>query len=227
MEAILAQRLFADPPSVRPFRPDVPADLEYAVERGMRRERGQRFATLLDMAEFLGGAQATTPRPGAKRRFRRLLAPEELPTVQLSLRGRIRKVLRAGAATAAVVAIAAAGSLWAFGRPAPSDRLWPGAGPPLAEEMVTMGPEKPPPPAASLEKVRYYLEEGGVWFSIGRYEDALTQYWNGLAAVTETSRRFAAAGVLDSLRIALQRAIEEVELACAQQGIQGCADAGG
>jgi hypothetical protein len=86
--------------------------------------------------------------------------------------------------------------------------------------------ERPEPPAATVERIAYHLQEGRVWFEIGRYQDALEQYWRGVAAVTDVTDRFSATDVIDSLRVALQKAIEEAELACARTANQTCIDPG-
>lgn len=230
MEALLAQRLFGDPPPLRRYRPDVPADLEFAVERAMRRDRASRFPSLLEMAEFLGGG-AVTPKP--RWRWRSPIGLEETPTLQLTMRGRVRRALRAGAITAAAVAITAAGSLWAVTRPAPAERLWPSparegplTGPELPVDGAAAGTGQRSPPAATVERIGYHLQEGRVWFEIGRYQDALEQYWRGIAAVAEVTNRFSTSDAIDSLRIALQKAIEEAELACARTANQTCRDPG-
>lgn len=221
MEALLAQRLFADPPPLRRFRPDVPADLEVAVERGMRRERAARFPGLLEMAEFLGAGPVTA------RRSKRRRAPtvEEVPTAPLTLGGRVRRVLRGGLVGATAVAVAAAGSLWAFSRSAPPGGLWPELLEP-ARELGRFAAGKPDAPPATVERVRERLEWGRLWFKIGRYEDALGEYRQGLVAVTEASTQFETAGPIDSLTVALRQAVEDAKLACAHTVGQSCVGGG-
>ncbi|MGH7546360.1 MAG: hypothetical protein ACREKI_09280, partial [Gemmatimonadota bacterium] len=123
--------------------------------------------------------------------------------------------------------------LWAVTRPAPVSRFWPAVaregpatGPELPADGALAAADRPDPPAATVERISYHLQEGRVWFEIGRYQDALEQYWRGVAAVAEVTNRFSATDAIDSLRIALQKAIEEAELACARTANQTCIDPG-
>ena len=213
VEALLAQRLFSDPPPIRRFRPDVPADLEVAVERALRRDRGARFRSLVEMAEFLG-AEPRTPRSW---RGRRRAQAEEVPTVPLRWEGRWRRWVRSGAAGLGAVGVVAAGSLWAFGR---SGRppAWPEVGGADPAASVSAGPPPPAVPEPALARIAQRLDVGRVWLRIGRYHDATLEFEAGLADLRGAAARYAPSHTLDSLETELLRAAEEARRGCVERG---------
>ncbi|HJQ21231.1 MAG TPA: ADOP family duplicated permease [Gemmatimonadaceae bacterium] len=64
-EAVVARRFFASPPPVRDFAPEVPPELDHAVERGLALDPRKRTATPADFAADL--ATASRPATGFDR----------------------------------------------------------------------------------------------------------------------------------------------------------------
>ena len=97
-------RLSADPPSLADRRPDVPTRVSEAVERGMARDRDNRWATAGEFRDALHG-RARPPSPHAPR-------PVEAEVVPAGRR-RVPTVAFVTVAIAAVaIAVAGAWALW-------------------------------------------------------------------------------------------------------------------
>ncbi|MGH7467357.1 MAG: protein kinase domain-containing protein, partial [Longimicrobiales bacterium] len=71
MQELMAQRLTADPPSIRALHPDVPAPVDQAIRRALSRDPAARFADVTEFARALRRSSAFQPVTGRIRWLQR------------------------------------------------------------------------------------------------------------------------------------------------------------
>lgn len=140
---IIYRHVSEQPPRVASLRPEVPAAVDAALDRALRKEPDERFATMEEFARALRGEGAAVPRT---RPATRALNAATVRMTQPQRRPRKSRRFAAIAAVAAILAAGALGATMVLGRSnAPPSTATP------TELAASPPPAAPPDPAALVD----------------------------------------------------------------------------